>query len=233
MTRGVFLAAARAAVLTVATQAVATQASAHAPAPMIPIALVEDVKSATADVEFMDYVGNGQVIKLGPGDTLVLSYLKSCAYETIIGGTVVVGAEQSAVQDGQISRAKVPCAGGKIQLSSQQASKSGASAFRLQSADIQPVLYGLSPVVQLPRVLASDNRTLLIERVDRKGERHEFKIDDAAAGGSFYDLATNNGRLSRGAIYKASLDGHTMLFKIDAKATPGPAPVISRLLRFQ
>src|SRR5580693_2933297 len=109
---------------TVAAVALATQASAHAPAPMIPIALVEDVKSATADVEFMDYVGNGQVIKLGPGDTLVLSYLKSCAYETITGGTVVVGAEQSAVQDGQVTRAKVPCAGGKIQLSSQEASKS-------------------------------------------------------------------------------------------------------------
>ena len=31
------------------------QASAHAPAPMIPTALVEDVKSATADIEFMDY----------------------------------------------------------------------------------------------------------------------------------------------------------------------------------
>ena len=44
---------------TVAAVALATQASAHAPAPMIPTALVEDVKSATADIEFMDYVGNG------------------------------------------------------------------------------------------------------------------------------------------------------------------------------
>jgi hypothetical protein len=52
---------------------------------------VEDVKSASADVEFMDYVGTGQVIKLEPSDVLVLSYLKSCEHETITGGTVRVG----------------------------------------------------------------------------------------------------------------------------------------------
>jgi hypothetical protein len=60
--------------------AVATQVSAHAPAPLVPTALVEDVKSTTADIEFMDYVGNGQTIKLDPRDVLVLSYLKSCEH---------------------------------------------------------------------------------------------------------------------------------------------------------
>ena len=165
-----------------AVVAVATQVSAHVPAPLVPTALVEDVKSATADIEFMDYVGNGQVIKLAPGDVLVLSYLKSCEHETITGGTVIVGAERSEVRDGQIVRTKVPCDGGKIRLSSQQASKSAASAFRLQSADIQPTLYARTPVVQLPKVLASEDRTLLIERIDRRGERHELKIDDASRG---------------------------------------------------
>src|SRR6202171_5285191 len=156
-----------------AVLAVATQVSAHVPAPLAPTALVEDVKSATADIEFMDYVGNGQVIKLAPRDVLVLSYLKSCEHETITGGTVTVGSERSDVRDGQIVRAKVPCDGGKIRLTSQQASKSGASAFRLQSADIQPTLHAQTPMVQLPKVLSSDNRTLLIERIDRHGERHE------------------------------------------------------------
>src|SRR5258708_22163818 len=130
----------------------ATQVSAHAPAPLVPIALVEDVKSATADIEFMDYVGTGQVIKLAPGDVLVLSYLKSCEHETITGGTVVVGAEHSDVRDGQMVSAKVPCDGGKIRLSSQQASKRAATAFRLQRADIEPTLYARTPLVQLPKV---------------------------------------------------------------------------------
>ena len=218
---------------TVAALAVATEVWAHVPAPMIPTALVEDVQGATADIEFMDYVGNGQVIKLEPGDVLVLSYLKSCEHETITGGTVTVGAERSDVRDGQIVRAKVPCDGGKMRLSSQQASKSAASAFRLQSADIQPVLYARTPLVQLPKTLASGDRTLLIERVDRRGERHEFKIDDAIAAAGFYDLAKIKVSLARGAIYDASIGGHKMTFAIDPKAASGPAPIVSRLLRFQ
>src|SRR3954452_12952749 len=117
--------------------AIGSQALARAPQPLVPIALVEDVKSATADIEFMDYVGKGQVIKLEPSDVLVLSYLKSCEHETITGGSVVVGAERSEIQGGQIARAKVLCDGGKMRLSSQQASKSAASAYRLQSAKIE------------------------------------------------------------------------------------------------
>jgi hypothetical protein len=216
-----------------AVLAVASQVSAHIPAPLVPTALVEDVKSATADIEFMDYVGNGQVIKLEPRDVLVLSYLKSCEHETITGGTVVVGAQRSDVRDGQVVRDTVPCDGGKIRLSSQQASKSAASAFRLQSADIQPTLYARTPVVQLPKVLASGERTLLIERIDRRGERHELKIDDAVAAAGFYDLANIDVSLTRGAIYDASIGGHKMTFAIDAKAKSGPAPIVSRLLRFQ
>ena len=88
--------------------AAATQVSAHRRAPPIPTALVEDVQSATADIEFMDYVGNGRVIKLAPHDVLVLSYLKSCEHETIAGGTVGCGhgaqrCPQAAKLSGSIS----------------------------------------------------------------------------------------------------------------------------------
>jgi hypothetical protein len=217
----------------VAVLAAATQVSARVPAPLIPTALVEDVKSATAEIEFMDYVGNGQEIKLDSRDVLVLSYLKSCEHETITGGTVIVGTERSDVRDGRVVRAKVPCDGGKMRLSSQQASKSAASAFRLQSADIQPTLYARTPAVQLPRTLADEDRTLLITRIDRRGERRELKIDDATAAVGFYDLAKIDVSLTRGAIYDASIGSHHVMFKIDAKAKSGPAPIVSRLLRFQ
>ena len=120
----------RTAVLAVAL-AISSQALARAPAPLVPTALVEDVKSASADVEFMDYVGTGQVIKLEPSDVLVLSYLKSCEHETITGGTVRVGRDKSDVDGGKIARAKVPCNGGNMKLTSQQANASAASSFRL------------------------------------------------------------------------------------------------------
>jgi hypothetical protein len=210
-----------------------TQVSAHIPAPLVPTALVEDVRGATADVEFMDYVGTGQVIKLEPRDVLVLSYLKSCEHETITGGTVVVGAERSDVKDGQVVRTKVPCDGGKVRLTSQEASKSAASAFRLQSAEIHPTLYARSPLVQLPKTLASQDRTLLIQRTDRPGKPYELPIDDTTAAAGFFDLAKSKVTLVRGAIYDASIGGHKLTFQIDAKAKSGPAPVVSRLVRIQ
>jgi hypothetical protein len=211
----------------------ATQVAAHVPTPLVPTALVEDVRSATAGVEFMDYVGSGQAIRLEPRDVLILSYLKSCERETITGGTVVVGAERSDVKDGQVVRSKVPCDGGKVHLTSEQASKSAATAFRLQSAEIQPTLYGRAPVVQLPKVLPAGDRTLLIERTDRPGKRYELKIDDAIAAAGFYDLAKSHVSLVRGATYDAGIGGHKVTFLVDAKAKPGPVPIVSRLLRFQ
>jgi hypothetical protein len=217
--------------------ALATHAVAAALPPLVPTALVEDIKSAAADVAFMDYVGPGQVIKLAAGDVLVLSYLKSCEHETITGGTVVVGLQRSEVQGGEVIRAKVPCDGGKMRLNPQQANASAASAFRLQSADIEPTLYARTPLVQLPRSLAADERTLQIVRTDRRGERHIFKLDDAVVAAGFYDLANikvnkTKVRLTRGAIYEASIGTRKVAFLVDAKAKSGPAPIVSRLLRF-
>jgi hypothetical protein len=210
---------------------VATQVSAQVLAPLVPIALVEDVKSPTANVEFMDYVGRGQVIRLRPGDVLVLSYLKSCEHETITGGTVVVGGERSEVKEGKVARTKVPCDGGKMQLSPQQASQSAATAIRLQS--ITRTVYSPTPMVQLPKGVTSQVRTLLIERSDRQGERHTLKIDDASVAAGFYDLASINISLARGATYVASIGGYETTFRIDAKAKSGQMPIVSRLLRFQ
>jgi hypothetical protein len=211
--------------------AVAFQVSAHAQGPLVPTALVEDVKGASAGVQFMDYVGNRQVIQLGPQDVLVLSYLRSCEHETITGGTVTVGMERSTVQGGRVARTTVACDGGRIRLTAQQASQSAASAFRLQSADGLRTLYGRTPVVQLPRMLG-DDRVLLLARTDRRGERYRLPINDAAAG-SFYDLSRAKVRLAPGGTYDASIGSYKTTFRIDPKAKSGSAPVVSRLVRFQ
>src|SRR6187399_1670799 len=70
-----------------------------------PVAVVEDVSGKPAGIEFMDYVA--------AGDAIVRGYLKSCWRETIRGGTVTVGAEQSDVTGGTVDRVKVGCDGGK------------------------------------------------------------------------------------------------------------------------
>jgi hypothetical protein len=236
MTKKALLAAAGAAVVVLSSQVLSSEALAKAPAPLVPIALVEDVKSASADVEFMDYVGTGQVIKLAPQDVLVLSYLKSCAHETITGGTVRVGLDKSDVEGGKVARSKVPCNGGNMKLSAQQANASGASSFRLQNASFDPTIYGLTPVVQIPKLRAGDDRTLVIERQingqAKPNERLAVELDDSFTNGGFYDLAKESTKLKRGAIYTATLGSRKVTFKVDAKARTGKTPVVSRLLRF-
>ncbi len=200
----------------------------------MPVAVVEDVTGSPPGIQFMDYVDAGQVIHLGARDTIVLGYLKSCWQETIAGGTVTVGAEQSEVQGGKIDRAKVPCEGGKMQLTAELA-KSGAMVFRdrphLTKKALHPefTLYGLSPVVEVKL-----GGTLVIDRLDQPGEHHEVAIGAAQlVHGSFLDLAKAGVVLSAGGIYRATAGGQQMVFKIDPNAQPGDAPIVGRLLRLQ
>ena len=205
-------------------------APAHAQAP---VAVVEDVDSKTAGVEFMDYVLAGKTIKLGASDTLVLSYMHSCWRETINGGTVAVGTDQSTVTGGKVRREKVPCDGGKMQLTQQQASKSGAVVFRAapKANPNQPqlTLYGLSPVVDV-----KGGGHLVIERIDQPGERIEMDIaEHQLMRGTFYDFAKAGKALTPGGIYRASAGADHVTFKVDPDAAPGQAPILSRLLRLK
>jgi hypothetical protein len=200
-----------------------------------PVAIVEEVTGHPAGAEFMDYVAPGQVIRLGPKDAIVLGYLTSCWRETITGGTVTVGNEQSDVSGGNVTRMKVECDGGKMMLNAELASKSGAMVFRAsphpgqQAGPPRPqfTLYGLSPVIEVRNADA-----VVIERVDAPGERHEIAVGGPAlAHGAFLDLAKANIVLVAGGIYRVKAGTRELVFKIDPDAKPGAAPIAGRLLR--
>ena len=198
--------------------------------PLVPTALVEDVRSTAADVEFMDYVGPGQTIKLEPRDVLVLSYLKSCTYEKITGGTVSIGLDRSDVQGGKVARSQVPCNGGNVKLSAGEANASGASSFRLQNVAIDPTVYSVTPLVQVPKTALGESFKLSITSM--KNPKDKIEIDASLAKSGFYDLAKANKRLKRGEIYTAALGSHKVVFRVDPKAKSGKAPAVSRLLQF-
>lgn len=207
---------------------VASPLSARAQAP---VAVVEDVNSKSAGVEFMDYVAPGKVIRLGSADTLMLGYMNSCWQESITGGMVTVGPTQSAVTGGKVQRERTACDGGKMQLSEQQASKSGAVVFRgTPKPGVQPqlTLYGLSPVVDV-----KGGGHLVIERLDRPGERLETEVaGHQLFRGSFYDFAKAGQALTAGGVYRASVGARQIVFKVDPEAQAGNGPIIGRLLRF-
>jgi hypothetical protein len=200
-----------------------------------PVALVEDVAGAPAGVEFMDYLSAGKVIRLGAKDGLVVDYFHSCIRETITGGTITIGAAQSSVAGGTVSRQKVECDGGKLRLTTEQAAKSGVVVFRAPAkprnlnaeASVERTLYGLSPLIDL-----RGGGKLLLERLDQPGERLEIDVPaNQLVRGTFYDCAKHGQSLARGGIYRATADGRSVVFKVDPMAQPGASPLAGRLLR--
>ena len=199
-----------------------------------PVAIVEDVKGNGVGVEFMDYVAPGKVIKLGANGVVVLGYMTSCWRETITGGVVIVGAEESKTSLSQVSREKVACEGSQAQLSNREATQSAATTFRsLDSSKQAPaprqrqMIYGLSPVIEM-----TQPGKLVIERVDVPGQRIEATVSpQSLVKGKFYDLAAAGTSLMPGGTYAATLGSRKAEFKVDALARPGASPIVGRLVR--
>src|SRR6516164_4986411 len=91
----------------------------------IEVALVESTNGNSLSVESMDYVRAGQIIRLGPDDTIVLRYMSSCLRETITGGTVTVGSDWSEVQSGEVQRLRGQCGPGNMVLTGTQSPIAG------------------------------------------------------------------------------------------------------------
>jgi hypothetical protein len=193
-----------------------------------PVAVVEAISGNSADVEFMDYVDVGKVIRLNSQDRIVLSYMKSCVRETIIGGTVTVGAERSEVASGKVERNIVPCEAGKMLLTAQTGSQAAGVVFRSVSGPKpQFTLYGLSPIVEL-----KGGGSLLIERIDSPGERYTVAIDERnLLRGAFYDFASSGRTLAAGGIYKVVFGTRQAVFRVDPQSKSGESPIIGRLVR--
>ncbi|MEH2688264.1 hypothetical protein DXU04_25580 [Bradyrhizobium diazoefficiens] len=209
---------------------VATPALAETPA-----AIVEDVQGKVDGIAFMDYVAPGKIIKLGPKASVTLSYLKSCLRETISEGVVLVGAEQSTVQLGEVKRDKVPCDTNAAKLSEREANQSAATTFRTMRSDAKgapaklPTIYGVAPLVQ-----AKSGSTLVIERTDGKEPTITVPLkSEAMIGGKFYDFAKAGKSLTPGGSYLAILGAKRYAFQVDASATSSPTPIVGRLLRLE
>jgi hypothetical protein len=199
-----------------------------------PAALVEDVSGTSAGVEFMDYLAAGRELRLGPQDRLVIDYLRSCWRETISGGTVTIGVEQSTVTGGTVSRDKIECDGGRMRLTVEQAAKSGVVVFRAppkpaagHAASVERTVYGLSPIFEL-----GAGGRLVVERLDKQGAPLTLEIAPTQLlRGRFYDFAKDGRALVAGGVYRASIAGRSLVFQVDAKAKPGATAPAGRLLK--
>jgi hypothetical protein len=86
------------------------------------VALIETLTSPSQRVELMSYARVGEIIRLTPDQTIVLSYRDSCVREIITGGVIKIGREQSEVQYGEVQRTSENCAKGSVEITGGDAS---------------------------------------------------------------------------------------------------------------
>jgi len=193
-----------------------------------PVALVEDVTGPAPGIEPMDYLSSGHIVRLGKDSVLVLGYLKSCLRETITGGEVTVGENQSAVSGGKVVRRKVECDGGRMRLTREQAGASGVVAFRVPGGPLpvpQVTLYGTAPAFDMPA------GRLTVERLDATADAIRLEVtEESLSRGRIYDFAAHHRTLAPGGLYRASLGDRSVVFRIDPTAKPGRIALISRML---
>lgn len=207
---------------------------AGAAAAQAPVAVVEEVQGKVTGAEFMDYVAQGKVIKLGPGASVVLGYMKSCRRETIAGtGTVIVGQDESMVHLAEVTAGKAECDPTQAHATTRETSDVAATVVRslaknATSVTPQLTLYGASPLVE-----AKGRGTLVFDRLDQKGERQQFELTGNQLKGRFYDLAGTSKSLTPGGTYAATFASRRIVFRVDPQAKPGPTPIVGRLLRME
>jgi len=197
-----------------------------------PAALVEDLSASVSGIEAFDYVPAGKRIELGSAGRLVLGYLASCVEETIVGGAVTVGTEQSTVAGGAVQRKTVACAGKPMQLTAEQSGKSGGLVFRrppspntaggaAPTPDRPRIIPRAGPVVSLP----TPGR-LTIARVDAKAAPIVLDLPAKPV-----DLSKRGVHLAPGGTYRASYGASAIVFELGQQSTAEGSP-LARLIRF-
>ncbi len=191
-----------------------------------PSALVEDITSDREDVQLMDYLEPGQTIKLAADETIVIGYLISCVQETITGGTVTVGEEESSVADGKLESDYVDCDGGPVVAQVGAEQEAGAAAFRKVKDDeleAERILFGVSPVVRLSEPV----KELEVSRLDETEVIHRVSVN-----GALVDMAEAKIILTPGGTYKLKGGKKELIFKISRLADDQNSSPLARFLPF-
>ncbi|MHA1573899.1 MAG: hypothetical protein ACTSX8_07880 [Alphaproteobacteria bacterium] len=190
-------------------------------------AIVEELSASIVGIQPMDLLEQGRIIELGEGVTLTLGYLRSCIRETITGGRVTVGEEESKVENGTRLAEEVDCDGGLFIKSSKRGDEVAGAVFRKGNSrrkklpKPQWTVFGTNPVFRLSKPSAR----ILIERLDKEDE----SPIDLAVDGLLVDLSKLGILLHPGGLYSISDGSATYVVKVSPLAVPD-APLLSRLI---
>ena len=208
-----------AALAAVAVVGAAGTAGAAAGLSATPVALVEEIAVPGTRVAIFDTLYQGERMELGEAGRVTLGYLQSCVQERILGGTVIVGREQSEVIDGKLlERTTVACAGGAMVLSRAQLQASGVVALRAPPKTSAT----LESNSRQPLIMTRKSPQLVLSRTDGPRERLTLESQCREDGRCLTDLAELGVTLEPGAIYRIQAGTHLVMLKVAATA-PDPA----------
>ena len=191
-------------------------------------AIIEDVHAPGTGLQVMDYLAAGTEIRLKQGETLTISYFRSCSVEKITTGSVRIGIKRSRVSDdATVTRRFVEC---QIRgVTPRQAGQAAVLVLRRPPTGegipvAESTVHSTAPVFVLSRRVSE----ILIERRDPEGQaRHVVAATDGRA-----DLKKTKIRLARGAIYSATTRFGTTTFKISPYADDSETLLLRRLIAF-
>jgi hypothetical protein len=213
----------------VVARALGLLAAGVSPAVAAPSALVESVSAAVPGVTPMGYLSAGTTVELGTSTTLVIDYLSKCVRETITGGTVTIGADQSAVANGHVSRKRMDCEGGDLQVAADVSDQGAVTEYRLVGDTPTLTIHSTAPLV-----LARTAGSLVIERIDKAEPEDSPIAVQAAPNGDpvrvTIDFALERHELAPGGIYRITLGTRKLVFRVDPAAAGAAAPLLARLL---
>jgi hypothetical protein len=189
-------------------------------------AIVEDA-SVSLKVGLFDVLKEGDEVDLGELGTVTLGYFSSCVSETITGGRVIVGSEQSEVFDGDVARTTVECDGGNVILSESQQAQSGADVFRDETQkqkNAKYVSFSDQPIL----IFSEPIRSLRIRRVDDDGIDKIIDINGAVA--NFEVLGV---QLSVGGIYQVRIRDRRFYLMPQERSNNRTPSLLNRMIRYQ
>lgn len=196
-----------------------------------PVALVESISIPVNGVEAMDYLTPGKVVELGVAGVLVVDYLASCVRETITGGTATIGAMQSTVDKGKVTRRRVECDGAELQLTAAQSDQGGVAVYRSALGGTGPdglPQPDLTIRSRVPFIATKLSGTIRIERLDQQEPALEFPVSGNGRIG--IDLGRSQVQLAAGGLYRASLGQRSLVFRVAADATAAETTLVARLV---
>jgi hypothetical protein len=188
------------------------------------VAILEEIAGASGKHESFDELKAGERLDLGAGGRAIIGYLGSCVRETIDGGTVVVGQDQSQVEGGKVARETIPCEATQLVLSEDQAGKSATVAMRPMpwERELRQIVPSRSPLIWVEA-----KGQLSIRRLDSEDQQPlSLPIKDGKV-----DLALHQVELVPNGFYELQAGKKTMVIKIHNTAQAGSMPAMSRLVR--